>query len=547
MDDGQHRDDEGAPLTDDAPLESASVARRAKGELARAQDIRFGGIAAVVAGVFIAWCAVALKVALSEASGGEMGYILLITGAVVAAWFAGLVGGLTATVVAGLFNIAVTEGTSGVPLLADQAEQVRLALYFIAAAATVVLVATRRAARDRLATALDEVAVLAEEIEARDTRLEIMLAASGTGFWEWDVRGGSLTWSEAIFSQHGLEPTAQTPDFPTYLMMIHEDDRGPFQRAIEGALAGDRPFDIEFRVLWSDGTVHWTRGSGRVFRDVEGRPVRVIGTGQDVTEQHRLEEQRDTLLAEERRAGEFREAFIDVISHELRTPITTILGLAQILARPGRIDDPAERASMLLDIRAESERLHRLVEDLLVLSRVERGGLQVDPEPIEPRRLLDRIVAHESEELPSITIRLVAEDNLPVVAGEVTYIEQILRNLLGNAAKYTPAGTVVTVDATREDDVVAIRVRDKGPGVPASSHARLFELFYRDPDSARTVSGSGIGLFVCAALVEAMGGRIWVESPAGTGAVFGFTLRTLAADEADLDNAEIIPGATPVA
>jgi PAS domain S-box-containing protein len=534
-------------LTDDAPLESAGVARRAKGELARAQDIRFGGLAAVVAGVFVAWCAVALKVALSEASGGEMGYILLMTGAVVAAWFAGLIGGLTATIAAGLFNVAVTESRSGVPLLADQSEQIRLALYMLAAAATVVLVATRRAASDRLAGALDEVAELADEIESRDTRLEIMLAASGTGFWEWDIRGGKLTWSEAIFRQHGMEPTAQAPDFPTYLTMIHEDDRERFQRAIEGALSGDRPFDIEFRLVWEDGSIHWTRGSGRVFRDVEGRPMRMIGTGQDVTEQRRLEEERDALLAEERRAGEFREAFIDVISHELRTPITTILGLAQILARPGRVDDPAERMSMLQDVRAESERLHRLVEDLLVLSRVERGALQVDTEPIEPRRLLDRIVAHESEELPSISISLVAEDHLPVVAGEVTYIEQILRNLLGNVAKYTPVGTAVTVDARREGDVVAIRVRDKGPGIPARSHARLFELFYRDPDSARTVSGSGIGLFVCASLVEAMGGRIWVTSPPGGGAEFGFTLRTLAADEADLDTSEIKPGATPVA
>lgn len=534
-------------MTDDAPIESAGVARRAKGELARAQDIRFGGIAAVVAGGFIAWCAVALKAALSEASGGEMGYILLMTGAVVAAWFAGLIGGLTAALVAGVFNVVVALGEPGVSSLADPAEQVRLALYFIAAVATVVLVATRRAASDRLATALDEVADLADEIEARDTRLEIMLAASGTGFWEWDVRGGALTWSEAIFRQHGLEPTAHPPDFPTYLTMIHEDDREAFQRAIEGALAGDRPFDIEFRLRWADGTIHWTRGSGRVFRDVEGRPLRMIGTGQDVTEQRRLEEERDRLLVEERRAGEFREAFIDVISHELRTPITTILGLAQILARPGRVDDPAERMSMLDDVRAESERLHRLVEDLLVLSRVERGALTVDAEPIEPRRLLARIVAQESEELPSIRINLVAEDRLPVVAGEVTYIEQILRNLLGNAAKYTPAGTVVTVDARREDDVVAIRVRDEGPGIPASSHGRLFELFYRDPESARTVSGSGIGLFVCASLVEAMGGRIWVESAPGAGAEFGFTLRTLASDEGDLDDIELSRGATPVA
>jgi PAS domain S-box-containing protein len=529
-------------LTDDLPAKSAGAAGRAKGELARAQDIRFGGIAAVGAGVFIAWCAVALKATLNESVGGEMGYILLMAAAVVSAWFAGLVGGLTTTVVAGLLNGLFFESMSGLPILDDRVEQTRVVLYLVAAVGTVILVASRRSARDRLATALDEVAALAEQIESRDTRLEIMLAASGTGFWEWDVVGGELSWSEAIFHQHGLEPADRAPDFATYLEMIHPDDRDAFQGAIADAVAGDRPFDIQFRVVWPDGTVHWTQGSGRVFHDVEGRPRRMIGTGQDITERRRLEEERDALRAEELRAGEFREAFIDVISHELRTPITTIFGLSQILSRPGRIDDPVERASMLRDVQAESERLHRLVEDLLVLSRVERGGLAVDAEPIEPRRLLERIVAHEAEELPSIAINLVVEDGLPVVAGEVTYIEQILRNLLGNAAKYTPAGTTVTVDARHEDDAVAIRVRDKGPGIPPESQARLFELFYRDPVSARSVSGSGIGLFVCASLVDAMGGRIWVATPPGGGAEFGFTLRTLDPDETDL---VVSPGATP--
>jgi K+-sensing histidine kinase KdpD len=131
----------------------------------------------------------------------------------------------------------------------------------------------------------------------------------------------------------------------------------------------------------------------------------MIGTGQDITERRRILEDRDRLLDAERRAGAFREAFVDVISHELRTPITTIMGLAQILARPGRSDDEASRMALLEDVRSEAERLHRLVEDLLVLSRVERGRLEIEAEPIEPRRLLDRIVTQEARELPTITGR----------------------------------------------------------------------------------------------------------------------------------------------
>ena len=121
------------------------------------------------------------------------------------------------------------------------------------------------------------------------------------------------------------------------------------------------------------------------------------------------------------------------------------------------------------------------------------------------------------------------------MAGEATYVEQIVRNLLGNAAKYAPPGTSVVVDARRNEQDVEIRVTDSGPGIPEASLRRVFELFYRDPDSARAVAGSGIGLFVCRSLVEAMGGRMWALRPPDGGTEFGFTLRVLEVDEADWD------------
>src|SRR4029077_13423026 len=139
-------------------------------------------------------------------------------------------------------------------------------------------------------------------------RLELMLAASGTGFWEWDIASGRLTWSDAIFEQHGLEPGGEAPDFPDYLGMIHEEDRGRFTSAIEAAVAGTGDLDLEFRLVWHDGPEQWIPGAGRVFRDEQGRPIRMIGTGQDITDRRQLEAERDRLLADERRAGEFREA-----------------------------------------------------------------------------------------------------------------------------------------------------------------------------------------------------------------------------------------------
>jgi two-component system sensor histidine kinase KdpD len=171
-----------------------------------------------------------------------------------------------------------------------------------------------------------------------------------------------------------------------------------------------------------------------------------------------------------------------------------------------------------------------------VLSRAERGRLVIDAEPLQPRRLLERVVAQERAELPSIEIEMRLSPDLPVVAGEATYVEQIVRNLLGNAAKYTPVGTHVVLDARREDNVVEIRVSDDGPGIPEESLRRVFDLFYRDPDSARSISGSGIGLFVCRSLVEAMGGRMWAVGRPEGGSEFGFSLRVVEADALEDDD-----------
>ena len=228
--------------------------------------------------------------------------------------------------------------------------------------------------------------------------------------------------------------------------------------------------------------------------------------------------------ADERRAAALREAFIGVISHELRTPITTIYGLTKMLRQRIGTLAPEVRDQAIEDVEAEADRLYRLVEDLLVLSRAERGRVEIADEPLVLGKVLRHAITAEQSRWPTREFRLDASPNLPLVLGEATYVEQVVRNLLSNAAKYSPPGSTVLVTAAVDGRDVEVRVTDAGIGLGAEDSERLFELFYRSQPAARKASGAGIGLFVCRQLIEAMGGRVWGRGRPEGGSEFGFAL-----------------------
>jgi K+-sensing histidine kinase KdpD len=238
--------------------------------------------------------------------------------------------------------------------------------------------------------------------------------------------------------------------------------------------------------------------------------------------------------ADERRATALRDAFIGVISHELRTPITTIYGLTKMLRQ--RLDTlaPEIRRQAIEDVEAEADRLYRLVEDLLVLSRAERGRVEIADEPLLLEKVVRHAVGAEAARWPTREFRLEVEPALPLVLGEATYVDQVARNLLSNAAKYSPAGSTVRVIVATEDDRVTVRVLDAGMGLGAEDSERLFELFYRSGTAARKAAGAGIGLFVCRQLIEAMGGTVWGRGRPEGGAEFGFAL-PVHPDDAEAD------------
>ena len=244
------------------------------------------------------------------------------------------------------------------------------------------------------------------------------------------------------------------------------------------------------------------------------------------------EERLAVLLEQERQAKQLRDAFIDIVSHELRTPITLIVGSARLLRRSARHLAGDER-EMVDGIESGAERLARLVEDLVILVRAEHGAIAAADEPVRLEPVLGHVVAAEIERWPDVPVDLIVDGPLPLVRGEERYLEQVLGNLLSNAAKYNSPDGRVQVRAAAEGDGVVVRVLDDGPGIVEEEADRLFDLFYRSGSTARSVSGSGIGLYVCRRLVEAMSGSIAARRRPEGGSEFAVSL-LLYADDVDL-------------
>ncbi|MCP4537011.1 MAG: PAS domain S-box protein [Chloroflexi bacterium] len=222
-----------------------------------------------------------------------------------------------------------------------------------------------------------------------------------------------------------------------------------------------------------------------------------------------------------------RSELIANVSHELRTPLGLIKIFCTTLLRKDVEFDRETQHEFLCDIDAETGKLERIVDNLLDLSRMESGRLRLEKQPMDVVQLAQNVVKAMQMDIQPIQHSLVHDfSSAPLMAtADAKYIEQVLRNLLGNAIKYSPAGGTITVGGRDNEMQLLLWVSDHGIGIPAQDLSRVFERFYRvENELTRNVRGAGLGLAVCRGIIEAHGGRIWVESKLDVGSTFYFTL-----------------------
>lgn len=355
---------------------------------------------------------------------------------------------------------------------------------------------------------------LLEHQRQTTARLEQAQRIAHLGAWEWDMLTDEVVWSDEMYRMLGMEPGDAVPSLEDYLLHIHPDDRERLVRNVEAARQFGRPFDMDYRFTLADGSVRTIHGQGQILHGADGSPRHMIGTAHDITERKMTEEvlsaayegERNARLAFERANAEL-ESFVYSVSHDLKSPIISVLGYLDYLRLDFGEQLPPEAIHYIERIASSANYMEALIQDLLELSRVGRAQTEVSDVDLGP-------LAHEAAEEalaghPEATVDI---GPLPVLSINPLRARQLFTNLIGNALVHGGRPDVhvrVLAQAGREGEMT-ILVEDDGRGIPEAYRERVFGVFER-LNSGSDSTGTGIGLAICRKVMDAMGGSIGAD------------------------------------
>jgi PAS domain S-box-containing protein len=387
-----------------------------------------------------------------------------------------------------------------------------------------------------MATDVTERRQAEEDLRDSQERLGMAVEATGLGTWDFNPVTGRMNWSVSCKEMHGLPPDVDI-DYGEFLLRVHPDDWDRVHNAIQVALEPGEPgvsgapgeYHIEYRSLAPDNTVRWLTSRGRTFYRGEGEDrhaIRFIGTVMDVTDRKCTEEELRQAKEEAEAANRAKDQFLATLSHELRTPLTPVLALISGLESDDRLCAVSDRLAM---IRRNVELEARLIDDLLDLTRIARGRLELHRGITDVRAVVEHAIeiccaeAVQAGRLRVVSDLSAAEHR---VWGDGPRMTQIFWNLLRNAVKFTPAGGTVIVRTWNGGEAgeleLVVEVTDTGMGIEPSSLPHIFSAFEQGQTAlSRKLGGLGLGLSISKAIAELHGGRITVVSQGyGRGATF---------------------------
>jgi PAS domain S-box-containing protein len=348
------------------------------------------------------------------------------------------------------------------------------------------------------------------------------------GSWEWEIATDQLTWSDELYRLHGLAPDRGPITFERLMAQVHPADREGLGHVIAQALEARARWRFIYRVVAPDGTERYLLALGDVMFDAAGKPARMVGATQDISERVANERlQREKLEAHEQ-AARLKDQFLGIVSHELRTPINAIMGFASILDDGVAGELTAEQRRYTGRILGSADLLLALVDDLLDLSNIQAGRLVLAREPVDFRALATETVEFLACTLAThrCAVTLDVPEGLPRLEADPRRVRQVLMNFLTNAAKYRDERDCrITVRARAVDGRLLCEIADTGIGIAEADLPRLFKPFSQlDMSNTRRRGGTGIGLSIAKTIVEAHGGEVGVRSTPGVGSTFWFSL-----------------------
>ncbi|MBS7567057.1 response regulator [Mucilaginibacter sp. Bleaf8] len=348
------------------------------------------------------------------------------------------------------------------------------------------------------------------ELEKATDTLKLAMEAANLGTWRTDWGTNNLVVSDITRKIHAI-PAGIDLSFDKTLSVIVPEHREGFVQAVDNAVASKSRFSIDYQIQPFDGSKKkWLNSTGKVELNENGEVTGVIGTILDITESKEDSQRKDD--------------FIGMVSHELKTPLTSLSGYSQMLRLHAHKNNDAFAKDKLDKVIAQIKKMSTLVSGFLNVSRLEAGKIHLNKQPFKLNELISETI--EEAESSMSTHALVFDPVCDImVTADRDKISSVLHNLISNAIKYSPKAKQVTVGCYAENDTVTVSVRDEGMGIGPEDLKKLFDRYYRvESNQMQHISGFGIGLYLSAEIIKRHNGKIWAESEYGKGSVFYFTL-----------------------
>lgn len=347
-----------------------------------------------------------------------------------------------------------------------------------------------------------------KEIADMNTRLNIAIDAGGLGSTEVDLATGTMQCNAQFKKCFGRTPD-QDFTYPELFAAMLPKYKDKIKQLVAIAIRDHGIYQAEYEVLWPDSSVHWISAHGKARYDCDGKAIKMVGIISDVTE----------TKADEQRKNDF----IGMVSHELKTPLTSLGAYVQMLEVRAKKSEDDFTASALQKANKQVKKMTTMINGFLNVSRLESGKIHIDRQRFDLAALI-REVEEESVMTGGSHEVIFASVEEIFIDADRDKIGHVINNFMSNAIKYSPFGSTINVACKRIGNLVEVAVKDEGRGIKKEDQQKLFERYYRVKDQPSTISGFGIGLYLCAEVINRHNGKIWVESEPDQGSTFYFSL-----------------------